>query len=157
MTYSNNSMRQLVNTTLKQINLFSDDAVNLVLGTIAQESEYGKYRRQIGGGPALGICQMEPNTFNDIVNNFLSYRKSLSAMILDTCILTEFNSEDLETNDRLAICMCRVQYLRAKEPIPITLEGCAHLYKLRYNTPLGAATEQEFIDNYNRYVINDKA
>ena len=63
-------MRKLIEDTLKLLEpeiKYTDDAINLVERTIAQESAYGKYRRQIGGGPALGISQIEPDTFNDLV------------------------------------------------------------------------------------------
>ena len=63
------TLRNLITSVLKELNLHSDNAVNLLMGTAAQESHLGKYRKQIGGGPALGIFQMEPATFNDIVNN----------------------------------------------------------------------------------------
>lgn len=148
-------MRQLVEETLKQINLFSQDSCNLVLGTIAQESAYGKYRRQIGGGPALGICQMEPNTFHDIVFNFLHYKSELSALVMSVAGITEYKAEDLEFNDKLAICFCRLQYYRCKEKIPSTVEGYADLWKLRYNTIYGAGKKEDFITNYKRFVAHD--
>ena len=44
-------------STLKAIDLYSDEAVSLMLGTCAQESAFGRYRRQLGNGPALGIYQ----------------------------------------------------------------------------------------------------
>jgi len=149
-------MRQLVNEVLKQLEpqiKYSIDAENLVLGTIAQESAYGKYRKQLGSGPALGICQIEPNTFNDIVSNFLKYKPELSTKIKQISQVSAFNSNDLYLNDRLSICMCRCAYFRQKEAIPNTVEGYAALWKLRYNTPLGAGTEKEFIENYHRYVV----
>ena len=148
-------MRQLVEETLREFGYYTPDSANLVLGTIAQESAYGKYRRQLGNGPARGICQMEPNTFHDIVFNYLFYKKSLADLILSVCGAESFSPDDLENNDKLAICMCRVHYLRCKEKIPDTIEGYAKLWKLRYNTPLGAGTEEEFIKNYNKYVLND--
>jgi hypothetical protein len=148
-------MRKLVEETLKAFGYYTPDSANLVLGTIAQESAYGKYHRQIGNGPALGIAQMEPNTFNDIVKNFLLYRPYTLDLIKKVCGVTKLKAEDLETNDKLAICMCRVQYLRFKNPIPHDLAGYATLWKLRYNTPLGAGTVEEFILNYNKYVLND--
>ena len=148
-------MRKLVEDTLMEFGFFTKDSANLVLGTIAQESGYGKYRRQLGNGPALGIAQMEPDTFNDINKNFLSYRPYIIDSIKKTCEVTELKAEDLETNDKLAICMCRVQYLRFKNPIPTDLPGYAALWKFRYNTIKGAGTVKEFIENYKKYVIPD--
>lgn len=148
-------MRKLVEDTLKSFGYYTPDAANLILGTIAQESAYGKYRRQIGGGPALGIAQMEPNTFNDIVANFLKYRPYTFELIKKVCKVTELKAENLETNDKLAICMCRVQYLRFKNSIPTDLAGYAALWKFRYNTMNGKGTTKEFIANYKKYVLTD--
>lgn len=146
------SKRVLVIETLKALNLHTDDAVELVLGTAAQESAYGKYRKQLGGGPALGIFQMEPNTFHDILINFLAFKPDLKVRIMKLSGVTELNASDLETNDVLATCMCRVHYLRVKEPIPVDLQGWASYWKKWYNTPKGKGTDIEFMRNYKKYV-----
>jgi len=148
-------MRQLVEKTLADLGYYTPDSANLVLGTIAQESAYGKYRKQLGNGVALGICQIEPNTYNDIVNNYLKYHPELIEKIKLVCDVSELNLSDLYLNDRLSICMCRVHYLRQKGAIPGDLIGQANYYKKYYNTYLGKATVQQYIDNFNRYVVND--
>jgi len=148
-------MRKLVEDTLKSINKYSPDAVNLILGTIAQESAFGKYRKQLGSGIALGICQIEPETFNDCIENYLNFRHELKRKILETCDISDFNSSDLYLNDRLSICIARVKYMRNSEPIPNTLEGYAKYWKKYYNTELGKGKVEEFIENYKLYV--DKA
>lgn len=148
-------MRKLVEETLKEFGYYTPDSANLVLGTIAQESSYGKYHKQLGNGPALGIAQMEPNTFNDIVANYLQYRPYIISKIKSVCNIMDLKAEYLEDNDKLAICMCRVQYLRFKNPIPTDLAGYAALWKFRYNTVKGAGTIKEFIANYKRYVLTD--
>lgn len=148
-------MRKLVEETLTELGYNSPESANLVLGTIAQESAYGKYRKQLGGGIALGICQIEPNTFNDIVNNYLKYHPELIERIKSICNVLELNSNDLYLNDKLSICMCRIHYLRQKGDIPKDLIGQANYYKKYYNTYLGKATIQQYIDNFNRYVAND--
>lgn len=148
-------MRELVEDVLNCIGCYSPDAVNLVLGTIAQESHYGKYRRQIGGGPALGIAQMETATFNDIVNNFLAYHKDLRERILKCANVDRFDANDLVNNDRLAIAMCRMSYWRRPNRIPTRIEDLAAFWKRFYNTEGGAGTVNEFANNYHRYVLND--
>lgn len=147
-------MRQIVERTLADFGYYTPDSANLILGTIAQESAYGKYRKQING-PALGICQMEPATFNDIVNNFLKYHPDIVERIKSVCHVNVLSAPDMVSNDQLAICMCRVHYLRQKGAIPTTIEGYAQYWKQWYNTPLGKGTEQEFIRNYHLHVLND--
>ena len=145
-------LKELIEKVLIGIGLYSQDAFNLVCGTIAQETHFGKYIKQVKG-PALGICQIEPNTFKDIVENYLSYKGHLRKLIQETCNINEFKAESLVYNLAFSIAICRIFYLRISEPLPYTLEGYAKYYKKYYNTPLGKATEQEFINNYNKYVL----
>lgn len=147
-----NTLKSLITSVLKELNLQPGNAVNLLMGTAAQESHLGKYRKQLGGGPALGIFQMEPATFDDIVNNYLRYKPELAARIERVARISRFRAEDLENNDVLAICMARVHYLRVREAIPSDLEGWARYWKCYYNTKLGKGTEEEFIANYKRLV-----
>jgi len=147
-----NQLRNLIIQTLTAINLYSDDAVNLIMGTIAQESGFGKYIKQIKG-PALGICQIEPNTFNDILNNYLKYKFELKLEIRRFCNIVEFNQDSLVYNLAFSIAMCRIFYLRIPKKLPSDLEGYAGYWKKYYNTYLGAGTEEEFINNYKKFVL----
>jgi len=148
-------MRTLVEKTLQDFGYYTPDSANLILGTIAQESAYGKYHKQING-PALGICQMEPATFNDICKNYLKYHPDIIERIKSVCHINVLSAPDMISNDQLAICMCRVHYLRQKGAIPTTIEGYAKYWKQWYNTPLGKGTETEFIRNYHLWVLNDR-
>lgn len=145
-------LRDLIRRILTEIGLYSEYAENLLMGTSAQESHLGEYIRQING-PALGIFQMEPATFRDIVKNFLSYRLDLAQKILEASGCREFKAEHLEYNVALAICMTRVHYLRVTESIPTTIEGYARYWKKHYNTSLGKGTESEFITNYKKFAL----
>ena len=146
-------LKLMIEDTLEQTGLYSDDAVNLLLGTCAQESSMGKYRRQIGGGPALGIFQIEPRTFKDIRDRYLRFKPELLEKILKVSQLKDLSDpEELVYNDRLSICIARVYYLRLKSSIPSDINGWAAYWKRWYNTPRGKGTEEEFIANFNRYV-----
>ena len=148
-------MRNLVNSVLNQLKpeiKYSIHAENLILGTAAQESAYGKYTVQIGGGPARGKFQMEKATHDDIWENFLKYKPRLAKLVLSISGLTEPDFNSLEKNDIYACAMCRVHYFRVKEPIPTTINGYAYYWKQFYNTPEGKGTISEFINNYIKYV-----
>jgi hypothetical protein len=147
-------LKELIEKTLTAIGLHSDSAVNLLLGTCAQESGFGKYLRQLKGGPALGIFQMEPNTFNDHVENYLKYKPELENKIKKFCGITHMKPMYLEWNIAFAICMSRIHYLRVRKglPEPNDIEELAGYWKKYYNTYLGAGTVEEFIKNYNKYV-----
>jgi hypothetical protein len=154
-------LRSLIDRTLRTMDLYSPAASNLLMGTAAQESRLGTYLRQLNGGPALGIFQMEPNTHGDIWRNYLEHRpelkKTVSAYLSwrHVGVGEAFFAEELEWNLAYAIAMARVHYLRVPERLPMAghLTGLARYWKHHYNTPLGAGTEQEFIDNYRRYCI----
>jgi len=49
----------IIEPTLEELGMFSAAASELVLGTAIQESRL-TYIKQLGTGPALGVCQMEP-------------------------------------------------------------------------------------------------
>lgn len=141
----------IIRPTLQKLNLWSQSAENLLLGTCAQESQMGSYVAQVNG-PALGIYQIEPNTYQDVLNNFLRYKPALNNTVAS---LAETSIRSLMVNLDYATAITRIIYLRAPEPLPDAddLNGLAHYYKEHYNTPLGAATVDQFIANYKRYVI----
>jgi len=75
---------QVIVPTLQLTGTHSRAAVNLMLCTALQESRL-RYIRQIGDGPALGFCQVEPATMKDHFVNYLNYSSRLGKrqMILD--------------------------------------------------------------------------
>jgi len=127
----------------------------LVLGTGIQESLL-IHRQQLGGGPALGLFQMEPATHNDCWSNYLRFRVELAKKVKQTLDPGQAPvSSTLRTNDRYAAAMCRVRYIRARPPLPTDptdIEALASYWKEHYNTPLGAGTPEEFLKKWPQYV-----
>ena len=146
-------LKGLICRVLRDLGLYSDSAVNLLMGTAAQESRLGTYIHQLGGGPALGIFQMEPDTEKDIWINYISYRKPLEGRIADTTG-RRGPGPWLELDLAYQIAMARIHYLRVPEslPDPDDIAALAQYWKLYYNTSLGDGSEDEFVANYNRYV-----
>lgn len=129
-------------------------AEQLVLGTAVQESLL-IHRQQLGGGPALGLFQMEPFTHDDCWTNFLNFHSDLADKVKQTLQPGEKAvAETMKTNDRYAAAMCRVRYIRAKPPLPApgNRDGLANYWKEHYNTPLGAGTPEEFLSKWPQYV-----
>ncbi len=153
MSFNKNQFKELIEETLKEINMYSESAVNLLLGTAAQESVFGTYLKQIKG-PALGVFQMEPVTYRDIYDNYLNYKKPLWALI-EVSMGFDYCAENMIHDLKYAIIMCRLHYRRVKEKLPESndIKGLARYYKKYFNTHLGKATEEEFINNYQRYVL----
>ncbi len=146
-----NQLRDLITRTLKEANLHSDSAVELLMLTAAVESKLGYYIRQIKG-PARGIFQMEPATERDLWKNYLEYKDATSDTIkrYDTAA-----DDDLEWNLGYAILMARVHYLRVPSKLPAAddIDRLAHYWKAHYNTYLGAGTTKKAIAAYKRYAL----
>lgn len=86
-------------------------ATELLLGTALQESGL-VHRVQLGGGPARGLFQMEPNTHDDIWANFLKFRAPLAEKVGRFLDGHPPNSQLLTNNDLYAAAMARIHYLR---------------------------------------------
>ena len=143
--------RFIVRPALEVIGLWSQDAENLVMGTAAQESRL-KYIKQLGGGPALGLFQMEPRTHDDIWKNYLAFKPEWEDQVMRMTTFGVYDgypdAGEMVWNLRYAAAMCRLHYRRQKGVIPSTVAGQAAYWKRHFNTHLGKGTEQEFINNY---------
>lgn len=153
----NQFLELIIRPTIKQIALYSEAAEQLILGTIWQESQ-GIYLKQLGGGQALGLIQMEQATHDDIWKNYLRYQLGLIQQIKQ---LLSINAVDEISNDippakelignlPYAVAMCRVHYLRVREPLPSVnnIDAMASYWKRYYNTRLGKGTVEKFIESY---------
>ena len=129
-------------------------AINLLLGTAAQESRLGQYLHQLKG-PALGIYQMEPNTYNDICENYLYSRPKLSLKIYDLQINGLTPEKNLIGNLYYATALARIHYLRFSEPLPDAndIRDLAKYWKKYYNTRKGKGTIEQFVDSYNKLIL----
>ena len=123
------------------------------MATCAQESLLGTFVAQVGG-PALGIFQMEPDTYMDIWKNYLAYHQSLGHQVAGLSRDSAMPASELMLNDPYAIAMARVQYLRAPGALPpaTDLGAIWAYYKAHYNTPLGAAKQIDFYRHYHDLV-----
>jgi len=129
-----------------------DGAAELLLGTIAQESNF-RHLVQLKG-PARGLYQVEPATYRDICENYLRYKPSAERAVFSLAAEWPDPERQLVTNLAFATAIARLVYYRspAAIPAPGDLAGQARVWKRVYNTPLGKGTEAEFIANFNRFV-----
>lgn len=147
----------IIRPTLKEMGSYSEAAENLLIGTAVQESKL-EYLHQIGG-PAISVYQIEPNTYNDMWVNYIDHRSKLSTKLRQIAgykyRATVIPATEMYGNLFYATAMCRVHYLRVREPLPVhdDVEALGAYYKKHYNTPLGKATVAQFYDNYYKYVI----
>jgi hypothetical protein len=146
----------VIKPALTDLVLLSDEAVELLVFTCAVESDGGTYLKQIGG-PALGIYQMEPKTYNDIWQNYINHSSSLKLKLV-----LNFNAGFMPDEDRLiydlrfATAMARIHYLRVAAPLPklYDLDGLWSYYKAYYNTSKGKADYHNALNAYQRFKNN---
>ena len=140
----------IIKPTLQELAMYSEEAEELLVFTCAVESLGGTFLKQLNG-PALGIYQMEPETYNDLWQNYI-YNKPNILLILTS----QFSNYNMPPEDKLiydlrfATVMTRLFYLRIKEALPPkdNVELIYAYYKKYYNTSKGAAN---FPDSYRKY------
>ena len=122
--------------------VFSPWAINQVTGTALVESGLC-YLEQLGGGPALGICQMEPATHYDCWVNFINYNPQLKIIMLEIAGASSMpDALLLVENLAYSVAMARIKYWRSHLAPPAANDavGCANYHKDIYNSALGAAS-----------------
>lgn len=140
--------------TLSMLQLYSADAEELLVFTCAAESDGGSLLVQVKG-PALGIYQMEPNTYTDIWQNYIKSRSALLSLIA-----INFDAPRLPPPERMvydlkyATVMARIHYLRVKDALPKAgdVDAMWEYYKKYYNTPLGKAKKEKAVEDYKRFL-----
>ena len=143
-------IREIIDWSLKEMGLHSEDAVDLVYKTGNAETGY-RHLKQMGGGPAIGFWQVEPATLIDIMNNYVKYRPELEKRLKSL----GFSESDMETrvmsNIALQAVFCRLKYKRDKYALPKfnDLKGQAEYWKRVYNTHLGKGTIKHFMEANN--------
>ena len=154
---NHSQLRELIiKPTLDKLVMNSDAAVELLLFTCAVESDGGSYLKQIKG-PALGIYQMEPATYNDIWQNFIR---------LDNNLLLQFGihfgayrmppEERLIYDLEFATAMARVHYRRVPKALPDAKipNDIWEYYKKYYNTRQGSADRSRCLAAYEKFIAN---
>lgn len=150
------TLKQLDENTPEHRNRFGSPAAQqLLLATAAQESRCGEYVQQIKG-PAVGIYQMEPDTIQDLYDNYLKHRINLLPAYYRFQISGLGVNFQLHSNMAFATALARLQYFRFPEPLPELndRQGMWLYYKTWWNTAEGAATEAQFSDNWFYFGID---
>lgn len=143
--------------TLKAVGLYSESAVNLLLGTAIQESRL-TYLKQVGGGPALGLFQIEPATLEDIYFRYLQRedKKELLGRVQQFTTAQDI-CDQVIGNIPFAMVIARIRYLMVPEALPAydDLEALGKYWETYYNAG-GKGHAYEFVENYKKYVLNIK-
>lgn len=143
----------VIEPTLKELGMYSQPAVYLLMGTAAQETNFHHLKQT--SGPALGLYQCEPATHRSIWKDYLWYRDSLTNQVRQFASQKytgkTIDDSELIGNLYYATVICRIHYYRIPEKIPEDVQGLAEYWKKYYNTDQGKGTIDQFIDNYVRY------
>lgn len=147
----------IIKPALSKLNLYSESAVQLLLFTCAAETNGGEYLKQIGG-PALGIYQIEPRSYEDLWMNYIKKRGDLN-LIMNS----KFNAPYIQEERRViydldfATAVARIFYRRVQEALPRADDVGAiwAYYKKYWNTEKGAAERDVCIKKYRAF-IGDK-
>lgn len=121
-------------------------AEQLLMGTAAVESGLVALR-QYGTGPAKGLFQMEPFTFDDIMRRISIERfDHLRNSVVFQATTQDPDASEMAWNLRFAAAMCRMKYRDAKPdlPEPWDIVGFEEYHKRFYNSALGATRPGEF-------------
>lgn len=155
MPYHPDYLRQIIKVALQPLDLWSDEAEELLLMTAAHESHLGEHLLQIPYGPARGLYQMEPATERDIWHTYLYYRPKIASLIGGIAGTVGSDINQLQYNPIYNTIMARLKYRRApgQLPAPHDLSAMAEYAKAHFNTPAGKATPEEYMLDYRRLVL----
>ncbi len=144
MAFHVNQFADLMRRVLANYGLGGEAAENLLLGTAAVESRFGTCLRQVGGGLALGVFQMERPTFEWLRETYLGSFPEIENRCFD----------ELEWDLRLAILFARLRYHAVPAPLPAAedTQGLGAYWKEHYNTRKGKGTVAGFVAAYREFV-----
>lgn len=125
--------------------LWNKQVEQLILGTIAVESDFGRFHTQINPNyeGAKGITQVERPTFKYLKERYSRKYPAIASI----------EWQDLAYNDLYAIIFCRLKYLSINKKLPDIddLEAQAAYWKIYYNSLAGAGKVSDYIKKYNKY------
>ena len=140
-------IRGAIERAMERFNLpDSESAVRLLLMIAAHESGGFHYCKQIKG-PALGLFQMEPFTYQATID-YLDRTGKFPALT------RRFKAERMIVDAEFAAAFARVYLYQFPEPLPDAddLEGLARYAKQYWNTEAGKATAEHYLTAFKRHV-----
>ena len=140
------TLKKIIKWTLEYLDMYSDDAADLIFKTGMAESGY-RALEGYGANPAIGFWQVEPATMYDTIDNYINYRPELKTKIY----ALGYDDKDAEirlmSNLSLQVAFCRLKYRRDRYQLPKegSIEAQAKYWKRVYNSEKGRGTVEHFI------------
>lgn len=133
----------VVRPVLDRLKMGGLAAERLLIGTALAESRL-TYIDQVNRGaerpgPAYGIYQMEQGAHDDIWVNYMPSKPDIALRVRQWA-MHPLEAGQMTGNLYYATAMARIYYwrLRFALPAPLDYKGMAGVWKMYYNTPLGA-------------------
>ena len=149
-------IKYVIRPTLEHLGMYSEAAENLLIGTAMHESELEALHQK--HGPAIGLWQMEPTTHYDLWEIYIDGRHNIKSLVRQLAgakyIGMRLDPDEMHGNLNYACAMARITYYRHSEPLPDKddIEGLGRYYKKYFNSELGKATPQDFVNAYNKVI-----
>ncbi|AUR95645.1 hypothetical protein NVP1210O_23 [Vibrio phage 1.210.O._10N.222.52.C2] len=135
-------------------------ARQLLLGTLAIESDMGLYNRQLNG-PAVSPFQIEPPTIFDIAKHWDAFPKMVPIIKQISMLHMSPNADRLvtecEVNMRLACLIARGKYAMDSKRLPSfdDKRGLYDYYKRVFNSEAGASTWTKWCDAWRKNKLDE--
>ena len=147
------SKNEIIDITSEVVRILGggENAIKLVLETIATESSMGTLKVKPRYNFGVGLTQFDLPGFNDTKARTSKEKKDL--------IIKEFNIDinqvelrDLAYSPLLSIIFCRLFYQLRPGVIPSTVEERGKYWKKWYNTELGKGTVEHYLKQVKEFL-----
>jgi len=126
------------------------------MGTVLKESGL-KFLKQIGGGPGLGLGQIEPATTKDVWFRYLARPDKLELRYKVSQFISPSPDilEQVAGNMYLSVAIIRVKYFMQSEALPgeFDVEGMADYWGRYYQTDNIDSQKEQFVKLYRQHYI----
>lgn len=145
-------LESVVRPVLHQLDKWSPAAEKLLIMTACHESGGFLHRTQVGG-PAVSYFQIEPASFSDVWDRYLARRSDRFEKVVQFLPDNMEPLQALKEDDKFACAIARMKYAMIPEPLPHVTDnlGLALYCKTHWNTELGKATPEKYLDDFLRY------
>jgi hypothetical protein len=134
---------------------YSAEAVLAIMMIVAHESHHGRYIKQLGKGPALGLIQMEPATHASV----WKYGDSVWANAVAAGMVTLDQAKRRESPPatrliydlRYNVFMARQRLFMKPQALPTDPIDISHYLKKHWNSTKGKADGLDYLDAYRSW------
>jgi hypothetical protein len=148
-------MEYVIIPVLESLEMDSEAARRLMMGTALVESDL-THLRQHSRGPALGVYQMEKETYEDIMHRYFVGPGQNEESRLRRTVMGNYSLMRMVYDLQYATALARIRYWMETEPLPDAdnIHGLASYWKKHYNTVQGDGKVYVFENKLRKYLSN---